>query len=226
MKFDKNRLRGYNYQEYIFIPFSYPMENKRILETAGTELEKRVSAVSNLQQTLEGVRSNLLDILLEDQNPKNREEIGNPIKEELEKKLQIAKAHKPPRIIYIENLEKVMGDLEKRIAGEETDDNRKYLLDLNKRDSYNKKIIEQLVEEVFESAKSTNKIENELVYQKITSKKEYREDVIRFLEHRKDELTDSKQKKNINAIIKKLKSQVDENKKEEEQKLKNKLYKE
>jgi len=188
------------------------MENKKILETAGQELEKRVSAVSNLQQTVEWVRSNLLDLLLEDENPKTREELGNPIKEELDKKLQIAKAHKPPRVIYIANLEKVMGDLDTRIQGEKADNTRKHLIDLNKKNTFNEAVIKQFVEEIFEVAKTTKNIEKESIYTKLMGEPWYKEDALRLLEHRKEKITDTKQKANIEIIIKKLKKYVKENK--------------
>ena len=182
------------------------MENKKILETAGKELEKRVSAVSNLNQTIEGTRSNLLDILIADENPKTREELGNPIKEELEKKIQIAKNHKPPRTKYIENMNKIMVDLDTRIQGQKADNERTHLLDLDKKEGFNRAVLESFVTQIFEAAKTTSNLETQPVYQKLTSQPEYVEDVIRFLEHRKDELTDAKQKANINAIIKRLKS--------------------
>jgi len=91
------------------------MENKKILETAGKELEKKISVQSNFNQTLEGTRSNLLDALLLDDNTDTRKEFGNPIKKELNDKIKLAKKHKPPRTMYIENMKRIIKDLDVRI---------------------------------------------------------------------------------------------------------------
>lgn len=176
------------------------MENKKILETAGKELEKKISASSS-KSIIEGVKSNLLDALILDKNENTRKEFGNPIKEELTKKIEIAKNHKPPRIQYIENMNKVIKDLETRIKGQKTDDSRTSLLDLNKKETFNTAVLRSFVDEILEEAKTKKPIWDTNIFEKLTSKSEHIEEILRQLEHRKDE-NDTIQKKNIEQIIK------------------------
>lgn len=180
------------------------MENKKILETAGKELEKEVSAASDRNRIVQGVRSNLLNVLLADRNPQTREELGNPIKEELQKKMDIAKAATPPRKRHIENLQKVMDDLEMKIQGKKTDDERKYLLDLNKNPRFNQTVLNEFVREIFEVAKNTANISKEKIYTKLMKEPEYKEYVIRFIKHRLDGVNEVKQKENLEKILQRL----------------------
>lgn len=147
----------------------------------------------------------MLDVLILDDNQKTREEFGNPIKDELQNRMRDAKKMKdPPRSQYIANMEKIMIDLNERIAGKKTDDERKYLLDLNKDPNFNEAVLKEFVKAIFDTAKKTDTIENEDIYKKLMSQPEYQEYVIRFIKHRKDGLTDTKQKENMEKILAKL----------------------
>lgn len=187
------------------------MEKSRIFQKAAKEIERRVSAVSNLQKDIYGMKSDILDILLIEENTKHRKTYGEIIKQELNKKIEIAKKRTPPRKKYIENMQRIIKDLDKRIAGKKTDDDRKKLLNLNKR-SFTNEIIKEIVDTTIQHA-ATNTIEQNLVYENIGKKMEYKQDLARLLEQRSDGITDDKQKKKIDELIENIKNMKESEKK-------------
>lgn len=181
------------------------MSRQQILQKAAKELEKRVSAVSNLQKDVYGVKSDLLDILLLEENKEQRSEYRNIIKSELERKIAIAKTRTTPRKKYIANMQRILKDLDRRIAGKKTDDSRKHLLDLDKKQGFNNEVLKQIADTTIANA-ATEQAGQEQMLKSIAKRQDYKEELARLLEHRSDEVKDDTQKKNIEMLTEKIKA--------------------
>lgn len=204
--------------------FFTTMDNKKILQTAGQKLEEEIFLQSHTK-AIEGVQSNLLDVLILDDEQKTREEFGNPVKEELQERIKKANTMKdPPKTQYLQNMERIIADLDKRIQGEKLKKNRKQVLNLDKKDMFfNKAVLEKFVEEAVNQAKTDNAIDKEIIYKKLTKHLDHIDMITWSLKHKLVDITDTTQKKNIEDLIQKLENIKTQKKEEKEDELKKKL---
>ncbi len=177
------------------------MDKQKILETAGQELSE--SARKSKKAVIEGVKSNLLDALIEDNNPNTRKKSGEIIKKELKAKKEIAEKKKNQK--YADNLTKIIADLDKRIQGETIDKERPDVLNLDRKgNAFNKTVLKKITEEIIAEAKNNDKIHLKHIFKKATKHPEHIEEIVMLLEQQKDTLTDPTQKKNIEDLIGRL----------------------
>lgn len=200
------------------------MENKKILKTAGQELEKEIYLQSHTK-TLQGVQSRLLDVLIMDDDEKTREEFGNPIKEELQERIKKADTMKePPKSKYLGNMNRIMADLDKRIKGEKIEKKREQTMNLDRKDiGFNKVVLGKFIEEAVKEAKTNDKIHMDIIYKKLTQHLDHIDEIVQSLKLELRDMTDGAQKKNIEELIDKLEKKQSEKKAEREEELKKRL---
>jgi len=179
------------------------MKGWKIIRRVVKDLGRRVSGVSNFKE-IDGIRSGLLDVFLLEENEKNRKKYWEIIKLELENKILKEEKKEIPRQQYITNIQRVLKDLEKRVDWEKTDDNRQHLLDLDKKQSFNRELLKIISDETIRKAKFNNKLHKENLFKNLTKNEKYKKDILWFLKHRSGHIEDKTHKKNINKLIQRL----------------------